>query len=92
MSQFDHESDDQSAAANALVRELRRGDRVEMLGGVVHLPAEFREVARLANKAGLDGYEVVDVEVGMDVEGMRGWMHAVEDHALKSITYRRLPS
>jgi hypothetical protein len=45
-----------------------RKDSVEMQGGITHLPAEFREVARLANRAGLDGYEVVDVEWGVDLD------------------------
>jgi hypothetical protein len=48
-----------------------RTDRVEHQGGVAHLPAEFREVARLANRAGLDGYEFVDAEVGVDLEEAR---------------------
>ena len=47
--------------------EKVRTDRVEMQGGVVHLPAEFREVARLANAAGLEGLEFVDAEFGLDV-------------------------
>jgi len=44
---------------------------VEMQGGVTHLPAEFREVARAANREGLDGfaYEEADfADFGLDVE------------------------
>lgn len=48
-----------------------RTDRVELKGGVANLPAEFREVARLANVAGLEGYELVDAEIGLDVEEAR---------------------
>lgn len=46
----------------------RPPDRVEMLGGVTHQPAELREVARLANLAGLDGFEVAGIEIGIDRE------------------------
>jgi hypothetical protein len=45
-----------------------RKDRVEIKAGVVRLPEEFREVARLANRAGLEGFEVADVEYGLDLE------------------------
>jgi hypothetical protein len=48
-----------------------RKDRVEMQGGIVHLPAEFREVARLANRAGLEGYEFVDAECGLDLDAIK---------------------
>jgi hypothetical protein len=48
--------------------ETTRTERVEMKGGVVNLPAEFREVARRANRAGLEGYEMVDAEIGIDIE------------------------
>lgn len=42
-------------------------DRVELKGGVVHLPAEFREVAQKANLAGLEGWRISDVEYGLDI-------------------------
>jgi hypothetical protein len=45
---------------------IRPPDRIEMPGGITHLPADFREVARLANLAGIEGYRVQDVEVGID--------------------------
>ena len=47
-----------------------RIDRVDLHGGIVHLPAEFREVARLANKAGLEGWQFVDAEIGVDLDAM----------------------
>jgi hypothetical protein len=55
----------------------------------VWLPAEFRKVARLANKAGLEGYEVVGVDYGLDMEAIRekGVLHAPT--ARVEITYRR---
>lgn len=65
----------------------RPPDRVEMLPGVVHLPAEFREVARLANLAGRDGFEVADLEIGMDVEAdLKG-----ERHVYLTISYKEKP-
>ena len=52
--------------------ENARTDRVEMQGGIVHLPAEFvREVARLANRAGLEGFEVADVECGLHLDAIK---------------------
>src|ERR1700677_1870260 len=45
-----------------------RTDSVEMHAGISHLPEEFREVALLANKAGLEGYEFVDAEVVPDID------------------------
>ena len=53
-----------------------RRDYIEHQGGVVHLQGEFREVARLANRAGLNGYEVVDVELGLDIEEVRAALAA----------------
>ena len=44
-----------------------RTDRVPLEGCIVHLPAEFREVARLANQAGLEGWKFVDAEMKLDV-------------------------
>ena len=49
----------------------KRTDRVELHGGIVHLPAEFREVARLANQAGLEGWKFVDAEYGLDIAAAR---------------------
>jgi hypothetical protein len=49
----------------------KRKDVVTLKGGVAHLPAEFREVAVLANQAGLAGLELVDVEYGIDVDEAR---------------------
>jgi len=48
-----------------------RTDRIEMKGGVVNLPAEFREVALRANLAGVEGYELADAEMGVDIEEAR---------------------
>jgi len=47
----------------------RDPDDVVMEGGVTHLPAEFREVARKANEAGLAGYMVEKVEIGIQPGG-----------------------
>ena len=71
-----------------------RVDRVEMLGGVYHLPAEFREVARLANRAGLEGYEVAEIEVGLDLDLLRERVTRAEEDQWPSstvrITYRKV--
>jgi hypothetical protein len=53
---------------NVAVTSIGRLDQVPLEAGVVHLPAEFREVARLANKAGLEGYEFIDAETGIDAD------------------------
>jgi len=42
--------------------EPARTDRVEIQGGLIHLPAEFREVAALANRAGIESFEFADAE------------------------------
>ncbi len=61
-----------------------RIDRVELHGGVAHLPAEFREIARLANDAGMAGHEFLDAEVGMEIPA------DLEDiRTCVKITYRR---
>lgn len=44
-----------------------RIDRVDVHAGIVDIPERYRQIARLANQAGLDGYEFVDAEVGMDL-------------------------
>lgn len=43
-------------------------DSIELPGGAAHWPATLREVARLANAAGLAGYRVAGVELGIDRE------------------------
>jgi hypothetical protein len=53
-----------------------RKDSVEMEGGITHLPAEFREVARLANRAGLDGFEIEDVDCGLDMDAIHAIANA----------------
>jgi hypothetical protein len=40
-------------------------DRVTMEPGVVRLPDEFREVARLSNEAGLAGIRFADLQYGV---------------------------
>jgi hypothetical protein len=42
------------------------GRLIELLGGVANLPAEFREVARKANRARMEGWEYGDAAVGLD--------------------------
>ena len=57
----------------------RRGltqDRVLISAGISETPANFREVARLANLAGLDGREIVDVEYGIDPFEFAGQVRA----------------
>jgi hypothetical protein len=51
--------------------DVRPPDEIEMKAGIVHLPDEFRQVARAANAAGLAGFEVADVEYGMDTAAAR---------------------
>lgn len=46
----------------------RPPDRVEVIAGVTNISAQIRDVARLANSAGLDGFEVADIETGLDTE------------------------
>lgn len=70
-----------------------RKDRVERKGGIIHLNAEFRQVAQLANRAGLEGYEVADVDVGMDLVSALARV-TDDDLDLKArieITYRETP-
>lgn len=63
--------------------ELPR-DRVEIPAGICHLPAVLRDIARLANQAGLKGFEVADVDVGLDAEAARRY----ELRSYAWITYR----
>ncbi len=49
---------------------MKRKDRIPMQGGITHLPAEFREVARLANQAGLEGYKFESLKIGIDTENL----------------------
>lgn len=67
--------------------ESTRRDQVEHQGGIVHLPAEFREVARLANRAGIDGFEFVDAFVGIDVDAAQVAREPIRSFI--TITYRR---
>lgn len=48
----------------------RPPDRVEVIAGVTNISAQIRDVARLANAAGLDGFEVAGVEIGIDRESL----------------------
>jgi hypothetical protein len=50
---------------------IERKDVVQVEGGIVQLPSEFREVTRLANQAGREGWTFVDVEYGIDAEEAR---------------------
>lgn len=63
-----------------------RKDRIVLQPGTVHLPAEFREVAEKANKAGLEGYAVQDVFYGIDVDQARQGVDSIE--SCVSITYQ----
>jgi hypothetical protein len=50
----------------------RRVDQITMGSGVTGLPTEFREVARLANEAGMAGFRFIDVEYdAYDIEEVR---------------------
>jgi hypothetical protein len=66
-----------------------RSDHVELQAGSVHMPAAFREVARLANQAGLEGYRLVDADVGIDTEK---WdcMEAASIQSRVLITYEKV--
>jgi hypothetical protein len=69
-----------------------RKDRVAVPGGVVHLAEIFRQVARLANKAGLEGWEVAAVDYGLDLDAIRkeGTLGTLAElMARVEITYRR---
>jgi hypothetical protein len=65
--------------------QVPREDSVEMLGGTAHLPEEFRQVARLANQAGLEGLTLVDVDYGIDTPKS---LEALEFHARIKLSYR----
>lgn len=65
-----------------------RKDRVEIQGGVVHLPEEFRQVARLANQAGLEGWQVESVDYGLDLEKIRKEGMLADMTVRVEITYR----
>jgi hypothetical protein len=72
-----------------------RKDRVDLQGGVVHLPAEYREVARKANQAGLEGYQYVDLEYGIDLQAAIDLRFDSDDSFRKipvrvEISYRKL--
>jgi len=74
-----------------------RVDRVEIQGGIIHLPAEFREVALLANAAGLEGWKLVDAEYGLDAETARKVMYSTEPDfgelkARVQLTYTQTPA
>jgi hypothetical protein len=55
-------------------------DRVTMQGGIAHLPAEFRDVARLANEAGLAGIRLADLEYGVTAALWRGGHPSQNDY------------
>jgi len=68
----------------------RDPDEIEVHGGITHLPAEFREVAKKANAAGLAGYEVVQTEIGTDWESIaRIELYRREFRTRIQITYRK---
>jgi len=65
-------------------------DEIEMQGGITHLPAEFREVAKKANAAGLAGFEVVGTEIGTDWESIEHIeLYRREFRTRIQITYRK---
>lgn len=76
-----------------------RKDRIEISTGLIHLPEHFRQIARLANRAGLDGFEFVDAEYGIDLDealdfiSRKGSEPADDSITLRVlITYRKLES
>ena len=62
----------QKAVEDVMGKLSTKEDRVDIAGGIVHLPAEFNQVARLANQAGLEGFEIIDVEYGVDIDALAG--------------------
>jgi hypothetical protein len=66
----------------------RPPDRIPMLGGVVYELVQLREVARLANLAGIEGYRVENVTTAMDIA--RYQSHG-ELRSYITITYREKP-
>ncbi len=70
---------------------MRAPDRIEVSAGLVHLPEEFRKVARAANDAGLLGYRVKDVSYGIDTAPGRS-VHSIFDiHVEVRIEYEADP-
>jgi hypothetical protein len=49
----------------------RPPDEIEINPGMVSLPEEFRQVARSANAAGLAGFEIENVDYGIDTVAAR---------------------
>lgn len=45
---------------------MKRTDTIEIQAGIAHLPEEFREIARKANQAGLEGWKFVTADYGLD--------------------------
>jgi hypothetical protein len=67
-------------------------DRVTMQPGIVHLPAEFREVARLANEAGLAGIRFAGLEYGVTTALWTGGRPCFHDYVSQLVlTYREPP-
>ncbi len=58
---------------------MKHDDIVAIPAGVTAIPDVLRMVAHLANAAGLKGYRVVDVEVGLDLDAARAWLPASLD-------------
>jgi hypothetical protein len=51
--------------------DVRPPDEIEVKPGVVHLPKQFYQVAKAANAAGLAGFEVYDLDFGVDRDAAR---------------------
>jgi hypothetical protein len=52
----------------------RKPDRIVIPPGLAHLNGAIREAIEKANRAGLEGYEITEVEIGIDVEAARKWL------------------
>jgi len=51
-----------------MAQTFDRTERLEVPAGVANLPGFLRDLARQANRAGLEGYELIEAEYGLDVD------------------------
>jgi len=70
-------------------------ERVRVPAGIVNLPTVFREIAKKANAFGLQGFEVLDVEYGLDIQKAKRYLLAGQEvppdvPVYVTITYRKL--
>ena len=69
----------------------RSTDRISLPAGVAHLPSIFREVALRANRAGLAGWKIDDLTVGLDRQSLQAALESpgvISIHQLPEIEAR----